>query len=191
VEFQTNSPKPSGESAPPNPAVAETDKAGDTDNPALKLSSHGLVVQLLPDGLRAAGYRITPQNALQVISKLVGEPTRTNRLEKGDKLIYAYDKHGILLYTQPSGVADHLVLDFDGLGGATGANLPFVGGIEIAHETIQARTSAAKLQAIKDLSLTHPGSDQSIFGGEYHDLRLYFAYLKSLEQLSMVEMDLK
>jgi hypothetical protein len=106
-------------------------------------------------------------------------------------VIYAYDQHGLLVYGESGAGTESIVLDFEGTGGTNGTASPFIGTLKIDNHLIAAETGARELTSIKQLGLKDPGADGGIFGGQYNGLELIFAYLKSPQRLSLVEISLK
>jgi hypothetical protein len=150
-----------------------------------------VVLEIQADGLHLGGTLLTRDAAWNHVAKFLGAATRTNRLAGGNRMIYAYDQHGILVYAEQGAGTDSIVLDFDGLGGTNGAASPFQGTFKIEDRPIKADTDTMALSAIKQLGLKEPGADAGIFGGQYNGLELIFAYLKTPKRLSLVEISLK
>jgi hypothetical protein len=148
-------------------------------------------VEVGPDGLRLCGAQVSRENFLAGIFKILGTASRTNQIEKGDQVIYAYDGYGLLIYS-PRDSGHHLmVLDFDASDGTAGTKNPFVGPFKISSHLIRPGMDANSLGLIKELDLQAPTSASGIFRGRYAGLELVFGYLKSPEHLSLVEIDFK
>ena len=165
-------------------------------SPAVKSASKGvpsapLVLDLQPDGLHIGNTRVTPGNVLAAVANLLGTPTRTNQVGQTGTVIYVYDQHGLLIYLQPGGGTNSIILDCEGNGGTHGTTSPFAGNVTVEGKVISADTAPQSLTAIEPLALGHPGADSSIWGGRYNDLQLVFAYLKSPQRLSLIEIDLR
>ena len=150
-----------------------------------------LVLALQPDGLHLGGSLVTPGNVLTAVAQSLGIATRTNRVGQTDTVIYAYDHEGLLLYSQKGGGTNSIVLDCEASGGTHGTTSPFTGTLTIDGQVIRSDTNPQTLTAIKSLGLSRPGSHSGIWGGRYHGLDLVFAYLKSPQRLSLIEIDLK
>lgn len=155
------------------------------------LSPNQLVLELQPDGLYIGGSLVSRRNALQAVSQVIGAPTRTNHLEQPKQVIYAYDRHGLLVYSGEGAADDSILLDFDAMGGTHGTQLPFAGTLKVDKNLIHADTDAATLAAIKMLRLSNAGGDESTLRGRCSNLDLYFAYLKTPRRLSLIEINLK
>jgi hypothetical protein len=149
------------------------------------------VLELQADGLHLGGTLLTRDGAGSSVAKLLGTPTRTNQVNGSSRLIYAYDQHGILVYADKSAATDSIVLDFEGMGGTNGTGSPFLGTLKIDNQAIKGDTDSKTLTGIKELGLKDPGADGGIFGGQYNGLEVIFAYLKTPQRLSLVEITLK
>jgi hypothetical protein len=150
-----------------------------------------LVLELRPEGLFAGGQPLTKKDAMLTVSTLLGAPTRTNEVEVPDKVVYAYDHHGLLIYSRRGLGDDYVVLDFDATGGTNGTTSAFAGKVKVENSLIQANTKSCSLGAIKQLELADPGADVGILKGHCNGLGLYFAYLKTPQRLDLIEIDLK
>ena len=155
------------------------------------LPPKSLVIEIRPDGLQIGGSPMTRESALQSVSRFLGAPTRTNQITGGNKVVYAYDRHGVLVYSDAGGVSDSIVLDFDGTGGINGANSPFIGKLQVEDHAVRAETDSKTLTSIKQLGLKGNASDAGIFGGKCQGIEMIFAYLKTPARLSLVEINLK
>lgn len=153
--------------------------------------SSGLVLELAPDGLRIGSSLITRQNALSIITGILGLPTRTNRVDRPHKAIYAYDRQGILFYSGEGAGSDSIMLDCDAMGGTNGTKEAFAGVLKVEDNMIHVDTDADSLIAIKKLGLSKVAPDSVTFKGRCCSLDLYFGYLKSPARLSFIEIDLK
>jgi hypothetical protein len=154
-------------------------------------SPASLALELQPDGLHIGGSLLTGGNILPTVANVLGVPTRTNRVGQTGTVIYAYDHHGLLIYLQPGGGTNSIVLDCEATGGANGTTSPFAGTIKVQDQLIGPNTDAQTLTGIKELGLGSPRTGGSVWGGRYHNLELVFAYLKSPRHLSLIEIDLK
>jgi hypothetical protein len=150
-----------------------------------------LALELQPDGLHIGGSHVTPGTVLTTVANSLGAATRTNQVGQTDTMIYAYDQQGLLIYSQGAEGTNRIILDCEAGGGTQGSLSPFTGTIAVDGQVIRRDTDPQTLAAIKQLELGHPGSDNGIWGGHYHDLQLVFAYLKSPRRLSLIEIDLK
>ena len=150
-----------------------------------------LALELRPDGLHIGASHVTRGNILTAVANTLGVATRTNQVGQTDTVIYAYDRQGLLVYSQPGGGTNSIILDCEANGGTHGATAPFTGTLTIDGQVIRADTDSQTLSAIKQLGLNHPGSDRTIWGGRYNGLEMVFAYLKSPRRLSLIEIDLK
>jgi hypothetical protein len=148
-------------------------------------------LELRPAGLHIGGSLVTGGNVLLTVANVLGVPTRTNQVGQTGTVIYAYDHHGLLIYSQPGGGTNSIVLDCEATGGANGTTSPFVGTIKVEDQVIGPDTDAQTLTGIKQLGLGSPRTGGSVWGGRYHNLELVFAYLKSPRHLSLIEIDLK
>lgn len=157
----------------------------------LPLEPKAISVEVGTEGLKLCGAQVSRENFLAGIFKIIGTASRTNQIEKGDQVIYAYDAYGLVIYS-PRDSGHHLiVLDFDASDGAAGTKNPFVGPFKIRNQLIRPATDANSLGLIKDLELQAPTSASGIFRARYAGLELVFGYLKSPERLSLVEIDFK
>jgi hypothetical protein len=95
------------------------------------------------------------------------------------------------VYADKGAVTDSIVLDFEGMGGTNGTGSPFLGTLKIDNQAIKGDTDSKTLTGIKELGLKDPGADGGIFGGQYNGLEVIFAYLKTPQRLSLVEITLK
>jgi hypothetical protein len=156
-------------------------------------ASENLMLEIRPDGLLVCGRPASSTNVLETLTKLLGPPTRVHHLDDQNaaKSIYAYDKQGLLYYSQPGAGADCIVIDFDAVGGTNGATTPFPGTLKIGHAAIPAQTDRNALVAIKELGISDPGADVGILRSRYNNFELYFAYLKNPRRLSLVEINLR
>ena len=147
-------------------------------------------LELQPDGLRIGGQLVTQDNVLATVAGVLGAPSRTNRVAESGATIYAFDQVGVLVYVQPAGRTNSVMLDCDATGGAHGTALPFAGTLKIGDEIIGPEVDAQMLARLKPLALSSTRSDGSIWGGRYGVLELVFAYLKTPQRLSLIEIDL-
>ena len=154
-------------------------------------TSAPLVLELQPDGLRIGGSLVTGANLLPVMANLLGAPTRTNQAAPAGTVIYAYDRHGLLIYSQPGGRTNHIVLDCEATGGANGTTSPFAGTLKVEDQVIGADTDSQTLAGMKKLGLDNAKNGGTIWGGRYNSMELVFAYLKSPRHPSLIEIDLK
>jgi hypothetical protein len=150
-----------------------------------------LVLELLPDGLRIGGSLVTHGNLLPAIANLLGVPTRTNQVAQTGTVIYAYDQHGLLIYSQPRGGTNSIVLDCEASGGVNGTTSAFAGKLKVEDQVVGPDTDPQTLAGIKKLSLGNPRSGGTIWAGRYNNFEVVFAYLKSSRHLSLIEIDLK
>jgi hypothetical protein len=171
------------ETRPAAPATAAPVAHGNSSTP--------LVLELQADGLHIGGSLVTGGSLLPALAHLLGAPTRTNQAAPAGTVIYAYDDHGLLIYSQPGGRTNHIVLDCEATGGANGTTSPFAGTLKVEDQVIGPDTDSQTLAGIKNLGLDNRKSGGSIWGGHYHSLGLIFAYLKSPERPSLIEIDLQ
>jgi len=150
-----------------------------------------LALELRLDGLHIGGSLVTRSNVLPAVANLLGVPTRTNQVAQTGTVIYAYDHQGLLIYSQPGGGTNSIVLDCEAIGGANGTTSPFVGTLRIEGQVISLDTDSQTLAAIKQLGLGSPRPGGCVWGGRYNKLEMVFAYLKSPRRLSLIEIDLK
>lgn len=171
------------ETRPPAPAMAVRVARGSSSAP--------LVLELRPDGLRIGGSPVAGGNLLTAVANLLGAPTRTNQAAPAGTVIYAYDLQGLLIYSQPEGNTNHIVLDCEATGGPNGTTSPFAGTLKVEDQVIGPDTDSRTLVGMKKLGLDTPKGDGTIWGGHYNGLGLVFAYLKSPRRPSLIEIDLK
>jgi hypothetical protein len=190
----------SGEDAPEEPqAKPATTKQAATHPPtpataarvAQDSRSTSMVLELAPDGLHLGGGLVTGGNLLPAVAHLLGAPTRTNQAAPAGTVIYAYDHHGLLIYSQPGRGTNHIVLDCEATGGANGTTSPFAGTLKVDDQVIGPDTDSQTLAGIKKLGMNKPQTDGTIWGGHYNGLGLVFAYQKSSRRPSLIEIDLK
>jgi hypothetical protein len=106
-------------------------------------------------------------------------------------MIYAYDNHGLLIYSHKGTGNESILLDCEAIGGTNGTTARFTGSLRIDDQVIRADTDAKTLAAIQKLGLNNPEPDGGILGGRYNGLELIFAYLKTPQRLSLIEIDWK
>ena len=78
------------------------------------------------------------------------------RLRPAGTIIYAYDVHGLLIYSQPGGRTNHIVLDCEATGGANGTTSPFAGTLRVEDQVIGPDTDSQTLAGMKKLGLDTP-----------------------------------
>ena len=149
------------------------------------------MLNLQSDGLRISGSLVTAGNVLTCISKVLGQPTRSSPAGQPDTIIYAYDNHGLLIYSTKGTGKDSIVLDCDAIGGANGTTSPFTGSLQVEDQVIRPDTDSKTLTAMPKLGLKNPAAGGGILSGRYNNLDLAFAYLKTPTRLSLIEIDLK
>lgn len=179
-------PGPAG-TAEPAPPQAPTNAAAATGNSSLP----SLALELKPDGLHIGGRLVTRDELLPVVTRLLGAPTRTNQVTVTGTMVYAFDQQGVLVYSQPGGGTNSIVLDCEATGGTHGTTAPFTGLLKMQDRAIGPDMDSTALTAIKELNLQSPSAGGSVWNGRYHGLELIFAYLKSPRRLSLIEIDLK
>jgi hypothetical protein len=150
-----------------------------------------LLLELQPDGLRIGGSRVTAANVLGVVGTLLGLPSRTNQVGQTGATVYAYDPHGLLIYSQKNGGTNSIVLDCEATGGPNGTTSPFAGVLKVENTVIGPDTDPQALASIEKLGLGKPKAGSSIWSGRYHNVDLVFAYLKAPGHLSLIEIDLR
>jgi len=148
-------------------------------------------LELHPDGLRIGGKPVTRENPFATVVEALGAPSRTNRVEASGATVFAYDRLGVLVYVEPAGRTNSIMLDCDATGGDHGTALPFAGTLKIGEEIIGPNTDAQMLAGLKVLGLRNMRDDGSLWSGRYGTLALVFAYLKSPQRLSLIEIDLE
>ena len=134
---------------------------------------------------------MTRGNVLPAIANLLGVPSRTNQVAQTGTMIYAYDEQGLLIYSQPGGRTNSIVLDCEANGGVSGTTSAFAGTLKVEDQVISPDTDSQTLAGNPKLSLSNSSSGGNIWGGHYNNLELVFAYLKSSRHLSLIEIDLK
>ncbi len=176
-----------GTSADRAPREGPAGAARPTDN----ASPTSLALELQSDGLRIRGKLVTRDNLLPTVVSLLGPPSRTNQVTQTKTVIYAYDRHGLLIYSQPGRGTNSVVLDCEASGGANGTTSPFTGTLRVEGQLIGSDTDSKTLAGIKQLGLGAPKADGTIWNGRYKDVDLVFAYLRSPGHPSLIELDLK
>jgi hypothetical protein len=159
--------------------------------PSKQPVSHEVVLNLQLDGLRIDGSLVVRGDTPACVSKVLGRPTRSIPGEQPGTMVYAYDEHGLLIYITKESGKESIVLDCDANGGVNGTTSPFTGSIQIESQVIRPGTDSKTLAAIQSLGLRNPGTVGGIWGGHYHGLDLAFAYLKTPQRLSIIEIDFK
>jgi len=154
-------------------------------------ASAPLALELQPDGLRIGGSLVTGGNLLTAVANLLGTATRTNQAVPAGTIIYAYDLHGLLIYSQTDGRKNYIVLDCEATGGPNGTTSPFAGTLRVEDQLIGPDTDSQTLAGMKKLGLDAPKAGGTIWSGRYNSLGLVFAYLKSPRRPSLIEIDLK
>jgi hypothetical protein len=150
-----------------------------------------LALELQPDGLHIGGSLVSGSNVLSAMKRLAGAPTRTNQVATAGTVVYAYDHHGVLVYSQSAGRTNHIVLDCEATGGANGTTSPFVGTLRVEDQVVGPELDSQTLAGNKKLRLSNGKSGSTIWGGHYHGLEVVFAYLKTPQRPSLIEIDLK
>jgi len=179
--------RPAAAKTPPLSLKAPAAAASASRNDSLSSPS----LELQPDGLHIGGHLATQNNLLPIVTSLLGVPTRTNQVPQTGMVIYAFDQQGILIYSQPAGGTNSIVLDCEASGGVNGTTSPFAGLLKMENLAIGPDTDSATLSAIQELNLQRPSAGGSVWKGHYHSLELAFAYLRSPQHLSLIEIDLK
>jgi hypothetical protein len=169
------------------PRESPTGTAQQTNTP----SPAALTLELQPDGLRLRGKLVDRDNLLPTVVTLLGSPSRTNQVSQTRTVVYAFDQHGLLIYSQPAGGTNSIVLDCEASGGVNGTTSPFVGSLRVEAHAIGPDTDSKTLAAIKQLNLVVPKAEGTIWNGRYKDVDLVFAYLRSPRRPSLIELDLK
>jgi len=185
----TGTPMPVAASA--NADRAPRESAAGVASAARDTSPASLDLELRPDGLHLRGTLVTRDNLLPTVISLLGLPNRTNQVSQTGMLIYAYDQHGLLIYSQPAGGTNSVVLDCEASGGVNGTTSPFAGALRVEGHLIGPGTDIKKLVAIKTLGLDAPKVGGTIWNGRYRDVNLVFAYLESPQRPSLIQLDLK
>ncbi len=175
----------------PRAAQANTDTSlRKSPAPATPTTTAGsLILELRPDGLHLGDSLVNRGNLLGVAAKSLGVPTRTNRVAQTETVVYAYDRQGLLIYSQKGGATNSIVLDYEAAGGANGTTSPFGGVLRIEDRVIGPDTDPQTLFAIKSLDLKGRGDNSSILGGRYNNCEVVFAYENSSRRLRLVEID--
>jgi hypothetical protein len=174
---------------PPAPGTAV---GAARDNKSIPVDkSIPVVLELQPDGLHFGGKLVTGDNLLSIVVDVLGAATRTNQAAPAGQVIYAYDRQGLLIYSQPGGLTNHIVLDCDAIGGPNGTTSPFAGTLKVEDQVIGPDTDSKTLASMKKLAIDSPKDGGTIWGGHYNSLGLIFAYLKSPQHPSLIEIDLK
>lgn len=151
----------------------------------------GLELEVEPDGLRLGDSRLTRESVLGALCRTLGAPTRTNRVAQPGRVVYSFDRHGLLAYLHQGRSRHRLVLDYDALGGTNGTLSAFAGTLKIDEQIIRADLDAQTLASNRTLMLTNVGPGGRVLAGRAHGLGICFTYLKSLQRLSRIEIDLE
>ncbi len=191
--------EPGGDSPavqPPATPGTRTNRAGRegpaaTARPADNAAPASLALELQADGLSIRGKVVTRDNLVPTLVSLLGPPNRTNHVSQTKTVVYAFDQHGLLIYSQPSGGTNSVVLDCEASGGTNGTTSPFAGTLRVEDRDIGPDTDSKALAAIKQLNLAAPKADGTIWNGRYKNVDLVFAYLRSPRRPSLIELDLK
>jgi hypothetical protein len=197
VLFQRYQPGAASSGEPTSDTSGAIAKRASRESPAApahtarKGPQSSLVLELQPDGLRLLGKLVTRENLLPSVISLLGPPNRTNQISQTKTVIYAFDQHGLLIYSQPDRGTNSIVLDCEASGGTNGTTSPFAGTLRVEGQIIGPETDSRALAAIKPLGLAAPKVDGTIWNGRYKDVDLVFAYLRSPRRLSLIELDLK
>jgi hypothetical protein len=155
--------------------------------PEPNLRRHHLEIEVEPPNVRVGGTTLSRENALKTLSGLVGVPARTNQI--ADVRIYAFDQSGILLYSEAESGKQSLLVYFQAVGGANGAQNAFSGSLAIRGNGVTVTTGSRSLTAIPELALSETAPN--VFSGKCEGLGLSFAYLKTPDHLSLVQIDLQ
>ncbi len=174
------------------------DTAADRNRPpapdwtaAGRRTGEALMLEVQTDGIHFGGMAVRPGSCLATFSKLLGKPSRTNQTDQAGQVAYAYDDHGILLYGSASGEINAVFLDYEGGGGKSGAGSAFHGMLKLKDRIIHAETDSKELGSIQELELNEPGPNATIFKGHLERTEIYFAYLKTTQRLSHIQLNLK
>ena len=173
------------------PATARPLASATATRGATNGKSEPLVLELQPDGLHIGGSLVSGSTLLPALANVLGAPTRTNQAAPAGTVIYAYDDQGLLIYSRPGGRANRIVLDCEATGGATGTISTFAGTIKVEDQAIGADTDSQTLAGFTKLGLENLKGGGTTWIGHYHSLGLIFAYLRSPERPSLIEIDLK
>jgi hypothetical protein len=176
---------------PAAPAAKPAKAPAGVAKPIGKGSAASLALELGPDGLRLGGSLVTRDNPLSAVVSVLGAPNRTNLLAATGTTVYAFDQQGVLVYVEPAGKTNSIMLDCDATGGANGTTSAFAGTLKLEDQLIGPDTDAQAFAKLKRLGLSSTKSDGSIWGGHYKTVELVFAYLKSPHRLSLIEIDLE
>ena len=115
--------------------------------------------------MHIGGSVVTRDNPLPAVVGVLGAPSRTNLLAGTGATVYAYDRQGVLVYVQPPGRTNSIMLDCDATGGANGTTSAFTGTLKVEDQLISPDTDAKTLAGFKQLGLSSSKSDGSIWGG--------------------------
>jgi hypothetical protein len=149
------------------------------------------VLTIASNGLELNGIGVTRTNALSALVAALGVPARTNLLSEEHRVVYAFDAHGLLLYSQTDGEEQSLVLDYEATGGTHGAMTAFSGLLAAGGQPVLPGVDANSLVAINTLGLSKSNRDGTILRGRCGDLELAFLFLENPRRLSMAEIVLK
>ncbi len=148
-------------------------------------------LEIQKDGFRLCNKSVAREDFLNVMFKILGSPSRTNQIENVERVIYAYDAYGILLYSPRNSGNCSVVLDFEATGGAAGTKNAFVGTLKVCDRALCATTDAASLALIRELGLEPAKSASGIFRAQFEGFELVFAYFERPDRLSLAEIDFK
>jgi hypothetical protein len=179
-----------GQSAPETGAVVPKPQASAAVSSPSR-SGNSPTLELRSDGLHIKGNLVARDNPLPAVIGAFGAPSRTNLVAESGVAIYAYDQLGILVYVNPPGKTNRVMLDCDATGGTNGTTTAFGGLIKIEDQVIGPETDAKALAGLKRFGVSSVRSDGSLWGGHYGSVELVLAYLKSQQHLSLIEIDLE
>ncbi len=156
------------------------------------LAPDELALDFGPGGLHLRGILVTRENATKVFTDLLGAPTRSLSGKQPGTVNYAFDRYGLVICSHLDGVNDSILVDCDGVGGATGTTTGFKGLLRVEDgDVIRTATASKTLAGIKRLGFDQSGLASGVLDGRYQDLHLVFVYLKSPNRMSAVEIDFK
>ena len=181
------------ESQPKIPKVGESRSAlpAKAVVPSQKPPLASLALELQPDGLHLGASVLTSGNVLTAVAKSLGIATRTNQVGLTDTVVYAYDRAGLLVYTQKGGGTNRIILDCEAGGGNQRTSSPFAGTLTVEGQVIRPDTDSQTLGAIKPLGLSRSGNQGDVWTGRYHGLDLVFTCSRASQRLSLIEIGLK
>lgn len=156
---------------------------------APRIEAAALQIEIREGILKLGGRPVGPDDALGVFTSAVGAPTRTNRLEGIDKIVYVYDDYGLLVYRGRENNPNAVVIDFEASGGDSSAGKPFRGIVKIEGESVDGSTDPRNLSIVEENAVSNSGDHSGIYNLHLNGLRLVLACLTRPDRLSQITID--